>query len=207
MAMSTKMAVFWDVAPCSLVDTDWCFRGAYSFNPSRLWWRQYAPLKCQSVSTTPQCTSQKTAIWAIFNFLQFVIPTSWMLKLVRWEDDPPCWLMTNLWGGRMILHAHWWLIASYDITTREDVTTYDVHLYACNNPNTAQKIVMKLGIGVNAIGRYSTIIILNSLQSIIPTWRIWDRQGGRETNPPTTTTLTNPIAIQDHSEETKFTSQ
>jgi hypothetical protein len=23
------MAVFWDVAPCSLVDIDWCFRGAY----------------------------------------------------------------------------------------------------------------------------------------------------------------------------------
>jgi hypothetical protein len=29
MATSMKMAVFWDVAPCSLVDTDQCFRKAY----------------------------------------------------------------------------------------------------------------------------------------------------------------------------------
>jgi hypothetical protein len=29
--MSMKMAIFWDVAPCSLVDTDWCFREAYCF--------------------------------------------------------------------------------------------------------------------------------------------------------------------------------
>jgi hypothetical protein len=26
---SLKMAVFWDEAPCSLVDIDWRFRGAY----------------------------------------------------------------------------------------------------------------------------------------------------------------------------------
>jgi hypothetical protein len=32
MVMSMKMAVFWDVAPCSLVDIDRCFRGAYSFH-------------------------------------------------------------------------------------------------------------------------------------------------------------------------------
>jgi hypothetical protein len=29
MATNMKMAIFWDVAPCSLVDTDKCFRGAY----------------------------------------------------------------------------------------------------------------------------------------------------------------------------------
>jgi hypothetical protein len=29
MARSTGMAVFWDVAPCSLTDTDRCFRGDY----------------------------------------------------------------------------------------------------------------------------------------------------------------------------------
>jgi hypothetical protein len=29
MVMSMKMVVFWDVAPCSLVDTDPHFRGAY----------------------------------------------------------------------------------------------------------------------------------------------------------------------------------
>jgi hypothetical protein len=28
-ATSMKMAVFWDVAPCSLIDTDRHFRGAY----------------------------------------------------------------------------------------------------------------------------------------------------------------------------------
>jgi hypothetical protein len=31
-ATSMKMAVFWDAAPCSLVDTDWRFRGAYCLN-------------------------------------------------------------------------------------------------------------------------------------------------------------------------------
>jgi hydrogenase maturation factor len=29
MVMSQKIAVFWDVGACSLVDTDLCFRGAY----------------------------------------------------------------------------------------------------------------------------------------------------------------------------------
>jgi hypothetical protein len=30
--MSMKIAVFWDVAPCSLVGTDRRFRGAYCFH-------------------------------------------------------------------------------------------------------------------------------------------------------------------------------
>jgi hypothetical protein len=39
-----KMAVFWDVAPCSLVDVDWCFRGAYCLHHQgrECWrWRQH----------------------------------------------------------------------------------------------------------------------------------------------------------------------
>jgi hypothetical protein len=26
---SMKMTAFWDIAPCSLVEVDWCFRGGY----------------------------------------------------------------------------------------------------------------------------------------------------------------------------------
>jgi chloride channel 2 len=29
MAVSMKVIVFWDVAPCSLTEVDWRFRGAY----------------------------------------------------------------------------------------------------------------------------------------------------------------------------------
>jgi hypothetical protein len=65
------ISVFWDVAPCSLVDTNWCSEELLPpssgwFHSSPQWWRQWAPLKCQSVSTR-LCsgTSQKIAIFTI----------------------------------------------------------------------------------------------------------------------------------------------
>jgi hypothetical protein len=56
-----KMAVFWDVAPCSLVDIDRRFRDAYCLP---WWWRHWAPLKCRWVSTRLHVvTSQKSAVF------------------------------------------------------------------------------------------------------------------------------------------------
>jgi hypothetical protein len=49
-----NMTDFWDVAPCSLVETDRRFKGAYCLhhqgNPLAWWWGQYAALKRQSTS-------------------------------------------------------------------------------------------------------------------------------------------------------------
>jgi hypothetical protein len=55
-ALSMKMRAFWDIALCSLVGIDWCFRGAYCLHhqgsgSSPWWWRQYAPLKHWSTQT------------------------------------------------------------------------------------------------------------------------------------------------------------
>jgi hypothetical protein len=43
MVMSMKMAVFWDIAPCSLVHTDRRFRGTYCFHDQGIPYRR--PLK------------------------------------------------------------------------------------------------------------------------------------------------------------------
>jgi hypothetical protein len=41
-----KMVVFWHVLPCSLVDIDSRFRGAYFFHHQESWWwRQYPPVR------------------------------------------------------------------------------------------------------------------------------------------------------------------
>jgi len=50
---SMKIRVFWDAAPCSLVEVDRRFRDAYCLHhqdddPSPWWWRHYAPLKRRS---------------------------------------------------------------------------------------------------------------------------------------------------------------
>jgi hypothetical protein len=49
---SMKMDVFWVVAPCSLVEIYWRFRGACCLYPqsddsSPWWWRQQSPLRCR----------------------------------------------------------------------------------------------------------------------------------------------------------------
>jgi hypothetical protein len=55
------MAVFWDVAPCSLVDTERSFRGGYSFHH-----QGDAPLKRRTISTRLHgATAQKTAIFTL----------------------------------------------------------------------------------------------------------------------------------------------
>jgi hypothetical protein len=51
------MAVLWDVAPCSLVDIDRRFWGAYCLHhqcDETWWWRQWSPLKRRSISTRLQ---------------------------------------------------------------------------------------------------------------------------------------------------------
>jgi hypothetical protein len=51
-----KMIAFWDIAPCSLTEVDWCFRAAHYLHHQgndslSWWWRQNAPLKHWSTST------------------------------------------------------------------------------------------------------------------------------------------------------------
>jgi hypothetical protein len=61
---SMKMAVFWDVAPCGLVDIDRRFRGAYCLHHHHHLDNagQLPPLKRRSVFTRQHDTiSQKTA--------------------------------------------------------------------------------------------------------------------------------------------------
>jgi hypothetical protein len=59
-----KLTVFWDVAPCSLVDIYRRFRGACCPHPSPDWWRQQAPLKHWSISSRLHGSiSQKTVIF------------------------------------------------------------------------------------------------------------------------------------------------
>jgi hypothetical protein len=58
-----KFIVFWDVKPCSHVEVDQRFRGAYCLHHqgNSWWWRQYAPLKRSSTSTWLHgATSQNT---------------------------------------------------------------------------------------------------------------------------------------------------
>jgi hypothetical protein len=82
--------VFWDVAPVGLRESDWCFRGAYCLHHQVFtchtlsWqWRQYAPLKCQSIATRLQdTTSQKTAI-LIWDFCSYM-SHRWQILQVLW---------------------------------------------------------------------------------------------------------------------------
>jgi hypothetical protein len=63
-AASMKMTAFGDIAPCSLVEADRRFRGAYCLHRQGGWWRQYAP------STRPHdAISQKAVIFTAYSFL------------------------------------------------------------------------------------------------------------------------------------------
>jgi hypothetical protein len=58
-----KMADFWVAVSCSLVDSNWYFRGAYCLHHLG---DAYAPLKCQSLSTKLHVTIfQKTIIFIL----------------------------------------------------------------------------------------------------------------------------------------------
>jgi hypothetical protein len=57
---SMKITAFWDIIPCSLIEIDQRFRGA-----SHNLWRQYAPLKHQSISMRLYTAISQKAI--IFN--------------------------------------------------------------------------------------------------------------------------------------------
>jgi hypothetical protein len=66
-ATSIMLAVFWEVAPCGLVDTDRCFRDACCLHHQGGEWTLKAPLKRRSVSTGLHgATSQKKAIFILY---------------------------------------------------------------------------------------------------------------------------------------------
>jgi hypothetical protein len=80
--------VFWNVAPCSLVEIYRRFRGDYWVHrhPSPWWWRQQALLKRRSISTRLHgATSQKTVIF--------------MLASLRTWNLTFCNLPTTVWGS------------------------------------------------------------------------------------------------------------
>jgi hypothetical protein len=70
-AVSTKMAVLWVVATCSLVEVYQRFRGPcclhhQGYDSSSWWWRQQGPLKRWESSTRLRgATTQKTAIYPL----------------------------------------------------------------------------------------------------------------------------------------------
>jgi hypothetical protein len=80
-AASMQMAVFWIVAPCSLVEVYQRFRGTCCLHhqgthSSPWWWRQQVPLKRWYTSTRIHgATTQKTAIFispAVWNIIFLV---------------------------------------------------------------------------------------------------------------------------------------
>jgi hypothetical protein len=95
-----KMAVFWVVAPCSLVEVYWHFRGACCLYHCSLlwWWRQQAPLKWQQTSTRlHSATAQKEAIF-ILTAVRTWNPTKWYddQQIINWKGCERKWSWHNL---------------------------------------------------------------------------------------------------------------
>jgi hypothetical protein len=86
MAVSMKMAVFWVVVLCSLVEVYRRFRGTcrlhHQGDSSPWWWRQQVPLKHRWTSTRlHSTTTQKTAIFTDYvncTMSSFFPPVCWM---------------------------------------------------------------------------------------------------------------------------------
>jgi hypothetical protein len=68
MASSIKMAIFWGVAPCNLLDTDRHFRGAYCLHHQgdcTLTMGQVSTSELSITTTLQGTTSQKTVIFCL----------------------------------------------------------------------------------------------------------------------------------------------
>jgi hypothetical protein len=92
-----------------------------------------------------------------FNFLESLIPTWRMLKLVRWEDISVPWCLYQWWNA-----------------TTDGFIARDVRLYA---KITSERLN---GISVNLVRWYAVrgnfnskyAIVINVLETVIPTWRM-----------------------------------
>jgi hypothetical protein len=95
-----KFRVFWDIAPCSHVEVDRCFRGAYGLHrPWSPWWWQYAPLKRRSTSTWLHgATSYKTLNFTLSAVRTWHLTNSVMLKIcAAWWLKPETSRRLDLW--------------------------------------------------------------------------------------------------------------
>jgi hypothetical protein len=75
--ITMKMAVFWDVTPCSLVDTDQCFRGSYclhhhggvthhpDYGGSKLLWNGSQYLQGYTVQHPRRQPSSYSSLWEL----------------------------------------------------------------------------------------------------------------------------------------------
>jgi hypothetical protein len=88
---------FWDVAPCSHVEVDRSFRGAYCLHyQGDWWWRPYAPLKRRSASTWLHgATSQKTLNFTLAAVrtwtLTYILTLSFHQRLSLLREDRFPW--------------------------------------------------------------------------------------------------------------------
>jgi hypothetical protein len=70
--------VFWDVAPCSPVESYHCFRGTCCLHLQGMRWRQHFPPKCWCLSIRLHgVTSQKTIIFTWECYLYNLSHSSW----------------------------------------------------------------------------------------------------------------------------------
>jgi hypothetical protein len=106
---SMQFRVFWDVAPCSYVEVDRCFRGAYYLQrPLPWWWRQYAPLKRRSTLTWLHCAiSQKTLHFDVEERCSSLFSDTILalcLRETRWNTKYPQnrIRLTGLWAETLV---------------------------------------------------------------------------------------------------------
>jgi hypothetical protein len=99
MAASMKMAIFWVVAPCSLVEVYRCFRGTWLPLSSPWWWGQQVPLKCQWTSARLHgATIQKTAIFKNLSVTKYLLtdPPSSLVNLYKTYNKITCSVMKKI---------------------------------------------------------------------------------------------------------------
>jgi hypothetical protein len=104
--VSMKITVFWDIAPCSLVEGDWRLRGACCLHHQGLhslpsWWRQYTPLKrCSTSMRLHGAVSQKAVIFMFY-----------FEKSIFWL----CWKILDLCRLTALLLCPWFERIVYDM--------------------------------------------------------------------------------------------
>jgi hypothetical protein len=100
-----KMAAFWDVAPCSLVEVDRRFRDAHCLHhqmsdSSPWWWRQYAPLKRRAIlrDYTAQYSRR-------LSYFCCAILLSWVMRFLGVHEKLMHWPIVTFLQYLMIMDA------------------------------------------------------------------------------------------------------